>query len=832
MAQFLNKLESPGGNLRRIVSVLALLAFLSIVTGGILYVSFLQKAAVSEADHQAVNRIRIVARHLSNSLSENERPVKTLAGMARIVRALENTDIQATEEANLILDHFQKTLSADVCYLIDVTGLTIASSNRFFRDTFVGQNFGFRPYFQKAMEGNTATYLALGSVSEKRGVYSSHPVMGSEGALVGVAVIKASVEPLENSLSSRPEETVLVADPNGVVFISSKKQWLFKTLWPLGERETDMVRDSQQFGAGPWPWIGFRKTDSAGTVELDGARFLMHEEPIRFFPGWTAFYIQDEKAIFQRVSGNLFRVTGVVVITTIVLVGLLVFLLYTRALLEINRRMMAESALRQSEERYRAIYHNTPAMLHSINSMGLLVSVSDHWVKALQYEAGQVIGRPLADFMTLSSAKYLMDTMMPEFLRTGECVDVPYQFIKRNGEVMDVLLSAIADRDDAGNFVRSLAVSVDITEQKKAREALKQAQEKLSQHSRELERQVIRRTEEISSILKYTPNLVYIKDTAGRYIMINRRYEEIFGIRNEDVRGKTQHECMPKEYADAFQEVDLRVLEEKKPIHSEYIVRHDNEDHIHLSVKFPIYDEQGAIHAIGGISTDVTELKKTQEALRHLSNRMIISQEAERQAIARELHDELGQILTVLRMDAVWLRNRLKDADAATRERASAMCELIDKTIEDVRGIAVRLRPGVLDDLGLVDALEWYTSDFERRTGITCIFEHHNVPILGNTISTAAYRIAQEALTNVVRHAATDRADVSLFFEQGEFVLVITDSGVGYDASLMEASDGLGIAGMRERAMLAGGHLEVEAGSGKGSRIIFRVRVPGANKEI
>ena len=831
MARLLNKLKSPEGNLRQIVSVLALLAFLSIVTGGILYVSFLQKAAVSEADHQAVNRINLVARHLSNSLSENERPVKTLAGMARIVRALETTDLMATEEANQILDHFKETLNADVCYLIDVSGLTIASSNRHFTDSFVGQNFSFRPYFKKAMEGDTATYLALGSISEKRGVYSSHPVMGSEGELVGVAVIKASVDLIENSLTSRPEEIVLVADPNGVVFIASKQQWLFKTLWPLNAQQEEEVRASQQFGAGPWPWIGLKRTDAADTVELNGARYLMHEEPISFFPGWSAYYIQDEKAISQRVSGNLFRVTGVVVLTTIVLVGLLVFLLYTRALLEINRRIMAESALRQSEERYRAIYHNTPAMLHSINSKGLLVSVSDHWLKALQYEANQVIGKPLADFMSPASAQYLMKSMMPEFLRTGECIDVPYQFVKKDGVVVDVLLSAIGERDGAGNFVRSLAVSVDITEQKKAQEALKQAQEKLSQHSQELERQVFRRTEEISSILKYTPNLVYIKDAMGRYIMINRRYEEIFGIRNEDVRGKTQHECMPKEYADAFQEVDHRVLEEKKSIRSEYVVRVDNEDHIYLSVKFPIYDEQGSIHAIGGISTDVTELKKAQEALRKLSNRMIISQEAERQAIARELHDELGQILTVLRMDAVWLRNRLKNSDAATHERALAMCELIDKTIEDVRGIAVRLRPGVLDDLGLVDALEWYTSDFERRTGITCIFEHHNIPNLGNTISTAAYRIAQEALTNVVRHASTDRADVSLSFELGEFSLVISDNGVGYDGCLMEESDGLGIAGMRERAMLAGGSLEVEAMAGKGSRITFRVKVPGEVKE-
>ena len=209
--------------------------------------------------------------------------------------------------------------------------------------------------------------------------------------------------------------------------------------------------------------------------------------------------------------------------------------------------------------------------------------------------------------------------------------------------------------------------------------------------------------------------------------------------------------------------------------------------------------------------------------MRRLSGSIIESQEKERYAIARELHDELGQVLTALRMDSVWMYERLKESDKKAAQRALSMCDLVDKNIQDVRNMGIRLRPGVLDDLGLVDALEWYTSDFERRTGITCIFEHYNVPALNETIATASYRITQETLTNVARHAGANRVDVILRFENGIMTLVVSDNGKGFDMSKLGEAEGLGLAGMRERAGLVGGFLQVQSGVENGTRISFSV---------
>jgi signal transduction histidine kinase len=144
-------------------------------------------------------------------------------------------------------------------------------------------------------------------------------------------------------------------------------------------------------------------------------------------------------------------------------------------------------------------------------------------------------------------------------------------------------------------------------------------------------------------------------------------------------------------------------------------------------------------------------------------------------------------------------------------------------TIQEVRGMAFRLRPGVLDHLGLVDALEWYTSDFERRTGITCVFEHPQAPVISETAATVAYRITQEALTNVARHSGAERVDVQLRKREGALVLAVIDDGCGFDAAGLALTEGLGIAGMRERAALAGGDLNVVSRPGGGTRVELRV---------
>jgi PAS domain S-box-containing protein len=314
-----------------------------------------------------------------------------------------------------------------------------------------------------------------------------------------------------------------------------------------------------------------------------------------------------------------------------------------------------------------------------------------------------------------------------------------------------------------------------------------------------------------------------MKDREGRYRLVNYRFEQLFGVRNDAVRGKRDHDFLPAEVADQFQRNDRHGLTAKTPYQVEERIAQADGEHTYLSVKFPIYNQHGEVSGLCGIASDITAMKKAQDQLRRLSGSIMEGQEKERAALARELHDELGQVLTALRMDAVWLQKRVSEADEAAAERARGMRELIDQTIEEVRGLAIRLRPGVLDHLGLMDALEWYTADFERRTGIACVFKHTPIGPLADTVATAAYRIVQEALTNVARHAGATTAAVRLRLEDECLRVTVADNGCGFDTDGLDRVPGLGVAGMRERATLIGADLAVLSLPGKGTRVELTV---------
>jgi PAS domain S-box-containing protein len=808
------------------------MALVFATAGGFFYYSSLKNSAFQEAESKTIIRLERLHKSLTLLLSEYNKPVRILAGMQQLQEALNNSTKETLLAANHLLDHFRNTLHADVCYLMDNRGNTIASSNRNDPDSFVGQNFSFRPYFQQAIQGHHASYLALGATSGKRGVYFSYPIYEyGEESTIGIVVIKGSIEMIERELAFTEDEIVIVTDSNGVIFISNRPDWLYRTAWQISEEKGSEIADSRQFGPGPWEWVGLQGFDQEFVTDASGRRYLHHEIELDNYPGWMVVHLLDMQRISQQAFKPLVVFVRPIVLAFFVVMCLSVFMLYRQASLEIRQRKIAEEALRESDARYRSLYHNTPAMLHSINREGQIVSVSNYWSNMLGYSEEEVIGRNLTDFFTEKSKKYAEETVFPEFFKKGFCTDIPYQIIKKDGQVVDILLSAIGDRDETGEIIRTLAVSIDVTERNRAVEALSRAKEELSNYSKDLEKQVSIRTGEITNILKYTPDVVYVKDKDGKYVLVNSRFEEIFGVSSEDVRGKSDYEIVTKDIADQFRQNDRRVLEHGETLQVEERVIHNSEMHTYLSVKFPVYDEEGAVNGVCGISTDITAVKKAQDQLRLLSGRIMASQEKERTAISRELHDELGQVLTALRMDAVWMQERLKESDPGIAERALTMCGLIDKTIKDVRSIAIRLRPGVLDDLGLVDALEWLATDFENRSGITCVFEHENVSALNETVATAAYRICQEAITNVARYAEATRVSVVLGVEEDILSLSVRDDGKGFDVAVLTGSEGIGIAGMRERATLAGGSLEVTSEPGRGCQVHFKVPLDAESKE-
>jgi PAS domain S-box-containing protein len=399
------------------------------------------------------------------------------------------------------------------------------------------------------------------------------------------------------------------------------------------------------------------------------------------------------------------------------LIGLAVHL----ARIAIERKRTQE-ALARSENKYRVLYSGSPAILHSIDSQGSIVSVSEGWLKALGYSREEVLGRKSSEFLTPESQKYAEEKVLPEYFRTGSCKDVPYQFVRKDGKVLDMLLSAIAELDEAGNYVRSMAVMTDVTLRNKAVHALAGSEERfrsmvenisevffttdnegvltyvspaieavtgfsaievMGLHFRELlhtddaaqlsgalpgdegnpyeplELRIVtkagkpkwlrcstrpafkdgkadglrgvmmdidsrKRAEEgslkstllLQSIIDTSQALVYVKDMDGRYILANRRFQEVHGLIGQAILGRTDYELFGKERAVSLRRMDQMAVLHGQSLNSEETRTLEDGEHVYMTDRTPLRDHRGKVYAVCGMSTDVSEFKRVEEQLR------------------------------------------------------------------------------------------------------------------------------------------------------------------------------------------------------------------------
>lgn len=249
-----------------------------------------------------------------------------------------------------------------------------------------------------------------------------------------------------------------------------------------------------------------------------------------------------------------------------------------------------------------------------------------------------------------------------------------------------------------------------------------------------------------------------------------------------------------------------------------------------------IYDESGRIAGHFGIQRDVTDkyqeneqIRISREQLRALASRLQKVREEERTEVAREIHDELGQALTGLKLDIAWMKNRLP-RDHEMMDQCVSVIQRIDQTLNAVRRIATSLRPSVLDQLGLAAALEWQGQEFRARTGIDVRMQisTDNVHI-PDELGSSAFRILQESLTNIARHAKATRVTIKLDQTPSMLTLEITDNGIGAPSKL-DGTESLGVVGMRERALACGGQFTISGYPNHGTTVSLRVPLNGGGK--
>ena len=317
-------------------------------------------------------------------------------------------------------------------------------------------------------------------------------------------------------------------------------------------------------------------------------------------------------------------------------------------------------------------------------------------------------------------------------------------------------------------------------------------------------------------------------DEEGTVVALNDAYCKIIGKPKEEILSKNFLEC----YSDSQKEIIAKQFNQDfsgnyshTHFERETVLWNGQTLWLEMSNSFLTIPNSGK--CILSIVKDITERKKDEEKLknftdqlRNFASRLQSIREEERTLIAREIHDELGQVLTVLKIQISLLSNKLREDQQPLKEKIGSISRMIDTIVESVQKISSKLRPGILDDLGLISALEWQSQEFQNNTGIICsTFLPKEDLLLDKEKSTAIFRIFQESLTNIARHANASEITVKLLADGSNLELEISDNGEGITEKQIKDTKSLGLLGMKERAVILGGNVSIEGIKDKGTKV-------------
>jgi two-component system, NarL family, sensor histidine kinase UhpB len=507
-----------------------------------------------------------------------------------------------------------------------------------------------------------------------------------------------------------------------------------------------------------------------------------------------------------------------------------------------------EAEVRELERAQRRVSESRAKLEAALSSMtdsviitdkdGQFVEFNDAFATLYRFKSKAECTRNFSEFTRLfevctASGERLADDMFPmrRALRGETGTNVEYGYLRRDtGESWIGSLSFGPVRGEDGAITGAVITARDVTEHKRAERELGEAR-----------LQAERTATQLRTIFESVEERLYVCDREGNAIMANGVARRTYG----------EPPVAPSvmEMPDLMEVFDLegrRLALPEWPISR--VLRGEHIHSTEVRVRFKAIDQERILSCNGSAirdqsgeiamavltSADITDRIRTEEALRRseklalqgeqfqaLAERLRRAREEERTKVARDLHDQIGQILTAIKLDLTWMSRRLPKAKDEFHDRMSGAIGLINEGVESVRRICTGLRPGVLDDLGLAAAIEWQASEFASRTGIDCA-----VTVLGTDVSldgdqaTEFFRIFQECLTNVMRHAQAKSARVALYEEDGDLVLLVADDGKGFCES--DLSDSLGLLGMKERAQVCGGDLEIASAPGNGTTVILR----------
>lgn len=476
-------------------------------------------------------------------------------------------------------------------------------------------------------------------------------------------------------------------------------------------------------------------------------------------------------------------------------------------------RDVTEQHLAQAREhRLRHILDNTLDMIFIFSPVTLnFVYMNKGGVKAIGYSREEMLNMTPADVMPLASEAESRAFIAP--LVSGKKTTLRFETAlkRKDGTTFpaEVQLQLVKEDDDVGMFV---AIVRDIARRKIAETELRRQKNLMWQ------------------VIDMDPSMIFVRDTAGRFLLANQTVANFYAVTIQELVGKTSSELKPDhEEVPGFLGSDREVMESgRETTSTEAVVMPDGRQHWYMIIKRLMLQPDGSINTLG-IAADISELKlsgikldESYKELQRLALHLEYVRGEERTQIARNLHDEMGATLAALKMRIAWLASKLPDGMPHLAAEAGHISELVSDGIKTVRRVVSDLRPNLLNDVGLTAAVRDYANRFQRDTEIKCtVFLPGQDFTLDENQSVTVFRIIQESLSNVAHHAQASKVDI-LFSLNGDSLLVeIADNGAGFDTAGKERS--FGLIGIKERALMIGGIATIESGPGLGTRVTLRI---------
>lgn len=500
---------------------------------------------------------------------------------------------------------------------------------------------------------------------------------------------------------------------------------------------------------------------------------------------------------------------------------------------DISQRKKAENIIKQSEERFKAFFDSDVIGTFYGDVYGNVYSANNEFLRILGLKKEDVEKEKIriqnftppeylqVDIINLESAKHL-----------GSSQPYEKQFIRKTGERIWVLMGIVLVGPKKDEI---LAYVLDLTKLKEAEENYK----RLYIENEEL-------LQRLQLHLERIPLAYLITDKNFKVKFFNPEAEKIFGYKNSEVKGKDPYDFL-------IPESSKPLVEEKR---KRWLLGDLNANGINENLtkdgriilcewyNTPILDENGELVEVISMGIDVTErekskteLLKSEQKLRALASHLQSVREEERAAIARELHDELGQILTSIKMNLIMMSRQVMQEDESFDKKIfeneiQSMNEMIEHSVKRLKKLISELRPEVLEKLGLIPALEWLTEQFSSRSGIKVNFNRPDlIPELGKNQQLNIYRIVQESLTNAMRHSGASEIWIDIQKFENLLEIKIQDNGKGFNPELLEPLQSIGITGMKERANAFGADLSIKSNSGSGTTVLLKVPLKNKTKE-